>query len=158
MSSNAGAGHLERTIPYLEESISNSFENAATPDDTSINDSYFRVGQTNTYSGSPRATPPYHVDIPSNPLPVEFAFIALQYLPTPVLVLSDHKKVLLANDAFGLLLGLNKFEAGEEDSDTDERDIAVADLLEGQSLSQIGIDMIQDGQPIWVNWEVRAYC
>lgn len=142
------------TIPYLEEGISNSFKDASTPDDTKVSDDYFRFGQANSQSPSQRATPPHHVDIPPMPSPVDLALIALQYLPTPVLVLSDSKTVLLANDAFGLLLGLNKLDVGDEDSDADERDIAVADHLEGQSLSQIGIDMIQDGQPIWVNWEV----
>ena len=151
---NADGAPPKPTTLYLEEGISNSFRNASTPDDTRVSDDYFRFGQTNVQSASPRAIPPNHVDISSVPVPLELALIALQYLPTPVLVLSDRKKVLLANDAFGLLLGLNKFEAGEDDSDTDERDIAIADLLEGQSLSQIGIDMIQDGQPIWVNWEV----
>ena len=81
--------------------------------------------------------------------------MALQYLPTPILVLSDFKTVILANDAMGLLLGLHRYQH-EDGKDVDhlDKDVVVGDLLEGQTLSQIGVDMVQDGQPIWVNWEV----
>ena len=70
----------------------------------------------------------------------EVALAALQYLPTPLIVLNSLKTIVLANEAMGRLLGLH-------DTDT------VGDELKGQSLSQIGIDMISDGVPVWVSWD-----
>lgn len=87
----------------------------------------------------------------------EAAFAALQYLPTPLLVLSSLKTVILANEAVGRLLGLDTLEESDvpgAGGDGDHEDIQVADLLRGQTLSQLGIDMLQDGQQIWVSWEV----
>ncbi|KAH0544214.1 hypothetical protein FGG08_001659 [Glutinoglossum americanum] len=84
----------------------------------------------------------------------EVALSALQYLPTPVLVLSSLKTVVLGNEAMGRLLGLDL--AGVLDSvglgDSGEP-VAVTDVLRGQTLAQIGIDMLQDGRPVWVSWE-----
>ncbi|KAH0829440.1 ethylene receptor [Fonsecaea pedrosoi] len=74
----------------------------------------------------------------------EVALAALATLPTPILVLSSLKTVLLANSAVGRLLG-----AEQNDPDFD-----VTDFLKGQTLSQLGIDMVSDGGvPIWVSWE-----
>lgn len=140
-------------MPYNNASLSSSLKEA-TQLQPSPADDYFRLGQVGSLPTPKRGSPPTHVDMPKLPLPVELALVALQYLPTPLLVLSDLKKVVLANDAFGLLLGLNKYDAEEEDLYQEDKDIAIADLLEGQTLSQIGIDLVQDGQPIWVSWEV----
>lgn len=146
---------LKTRIPYAEETLTNSLRLASTPENTSFSDDYFRNGRATSRPPSRRATPPSHVDLPSAPLPFDLALLALQYLPSPILVLSSYKTVILANDAFGLLVGLNRYEIEEEEEiEREEKEPAVADLLEGQSLSQLGIDMIQDGQPIWVNWEV----
>ena len=153
MAEGADSG-MKTHIPYVEETLTNSLRGASTPENTFISDDYFRHGQATVRPPSRRATPPSHVDIPSAPLPFDLALLALQYLPSPILVLSSHKTVILANDAFGLLIGLNRYEIEEGDSESEEKELAIADLLEGQSLSQIGIDMIQDGQPIWVDWEV----
>jgi PAS domain S-box-containing protein len=84
----------------------------------------------------------------------EVALSALQYLPTPVLVLSSLKTVVLGNEAMGRLLGLDV--AGALDSvETGDgsHPLSVTDVLRGQTLSQIGIDMLQDGRPVWVSWE-----
>lgn len=87
--------------------------------------------------------------------PAEVAFAALQYLPTPLLVLSSLKLVVLANEAFGRLLGLDTLQESPTTAGNDEKEqILVSDMLRGQSLSQIGIDMVQDGQQVWVSWEV----
>lgn len=79
------------------------------------------------------------------PMAAETALAALQFLPTPLIVLDSFKSIVLANEAMGRLLGL--FE--NNDLPTEE----VIEGLKGQSLSQIGIDMISDGVPVWVSWE-----
>ncbi len=78
------------------------------------------------------------IDIPGHPIATELAFAALQYLPTPLIVLSSLKTVLLANEAMGRLLGLRQDDAVAELE-------SVTEVLKGQTLSQIGIDMLQDG-------------
>ena len=97
-----------------------------------------------------------NISIPKTPKAAEAALVALKYLPTPVIVLSDLKTVILANEAMGRLLGLNNARSPEEDGDDEDssdEDAPNTDKLKGQSLSQLGIDMVQDGQRIWVTWE-----
>ncbi|KAG9245730.1 hsp90-like protein [Calycina marina] len=79
----------------------------------------------------------------------QLALLAMQYLPYPLLVLNDQKTVVMANDAMGKLLGL-------EDQDLDvanEQDVSGVDRVQGKAISQLGIDMLQDGRPVWVTWE-----
>lgn len=77
------------------------------------------------------------------PVGTEIALATLSTLPTPLLVLSSSKTVILANSAVGKLLGI----------DQNGVDTTVTDILKDQTLSQIGIDMVSDGVPIWVSWE-----
>jgi PAS domain S-box-containing protein len=77
------------------------------------------------------------------PMAAEIALGALSTLPTPIIVLSSSKTVVLANVAVARLLGID--QDGEENNEPD--------TLIGQTLSQLGIDMISDGVPIWVSWE-----
>lgn len=86
-----------------------------------------------------------HMDLPHMPEATDTALAALQFLPTPLLVLSSLKTIVLANEAMGRLLGLYDGREGPH--------VAVLDSLKGQSLSQIGIDMMSDGVPVWVSWE-----
>lgn len=86
--------------------------------------------------------------------PGQLAFSAMQFLPVPVLVLNSLKTVVLANEAMGRLLGLIP-ESGEGTSNDEP---SVLDQLNGQSLSQIGIDMIQKGRPVWVAWDAFFQC
>src|SRR6202000_1661886 len=51
-------------------------------------------------------------DVPPIPMLVDVALAALANLPTPILVLSSLKTVLLANAAVGRLLGLNQDDVG----------------------------------------------
>lgn len=81
--------------------------------------------------------------------PGQLAFSAMQCLPVPLLVLNSLKTVVLANEAMGRLLGLIP---EDEDLHSDETP-SMLERLRGQSLSQVGIDMIQDGRPVWVAWE-----
>lgn len=80
--------------------------------------------------------------------PGQLAFSAMQFLPVPILVLDSLKTVVLANESMGRLLGmpLDATEEGDSLSST-------LDQLRGQSLSQVGIDLIQDGMPVWISWE-----
>ena len=98
---------------------------------------------------------PLFLDIPTVPRAAEAALTALKYLPTPLLVLTSQKMVLLANEAMARLLGLESMDEEGNDPDGEDSDHTRSlDLLRGQTLSQIGIDMVEDGQAIWVSWEV----
>jgi PAS domain S-box-containing protein len=79
--------------------------------------------------------------------PAQLAFSAMQYLPVPVIVLNSLKTVVLANEAMGRMMGIIS------DQSSDEESANTIDLLRGQTLSQVGIDMLQDGRPVWVTWE-----
>jgi hypothetical protein len=73
---------------------------------------------------------------------------ALQYLPVPLLVLSSLKTVVLANEAMGRLLGID-FES------TTLHDSSISEVLLEKSIGDLGIDILQNGSPILVSWEVR---
>ncbi|KAK2020979.1 hsp90-like protein [Colletotrichum zoysiae] len=87
---------------------------------------------------------PFRISMPYI-TPGQLAFSAMQYLPVPLLILNNLKAVVLANEAMGRMLGMTN-DALDDNSH-------VAERLRGQSLSQVGIDMIQEGRPVWVGWE-----
>lgn len=89
---------------------------------------------------------PFRLSMPSIS-PGQVAFSAMQYLPVPVIILNNLKTVVLANEAMGRMLGIISDDLSDEDVST------TMDKLRGQTLSQVGIDMIQDGRPVWVTWE-----
>ena len=111
-------------------------------------------------AGSPEASKTHHslsLKIPKQRPAAEAALKALRYLPTPLLVLSSYKTIVLANEAMGRLLGLSVDSLrAETQNEEDEEELDTPDLLLGQSLSQIGVDMLQGGQRIWVSWEVAG--
>lgn len=82
--------------------------------------------------------------------PGQLAFTAMQFLPVPVLVLNNFKTVVLANDAMGRMLGLTA--EGSHHNQLDDG-LSVSDKLRGQTLAQVGVDMIQDGRPVWISWD-----
>ncbi|CAI6331611.1 unnamed protein product [Periconia digitata] len=86
------------------------------------------------------------IAMPSTPSPTTAALTALQYLPIPMLVLSDQKTVVLANEAMGRLLGI-EFECTATDG------ITVSDALEGKGMADLGVDILQNGSPLLVSWE-----
>lgn len=90
-----------------------------------------------------------HLHIPRIPSPAQLAFAAMQYLPYPFMVLNGLKTLVLANEAMGRLLDIEDLD-GDAASDDG---IVSLDRLKGQTLSQMGIDMLQDGRPVWVTWE-----
>lgn len=89
---------------------------------------------------------PFRLSMPSIS-PGQVAFSAMQYLPVPVIILNSLKTVVLANEAMGRMLGIISDDLSDEDVSV------TMEKLRGQTLSQVGIDMIQDGRPIWVTWE-----
>ncbi|KAF2723288.1 hypothetical protein K431DRAFT_325909 [Polychaeton citri CBS 116435] len=114
-------------------------------------------------SGGRRRRASLSIQIPLNALQSDMAFTALQYLPMPVLVLSSSKTIVLANEAMGRLLGIDLFpeqqqqQEGEADG-TLERPQSpkvrnATDILHGVSLGQLGLDLFQNGGPMFVAWE-----
>lgn len=87
------------------------------------------------------------IELPTAPTPTEAALTALQYLPIPLLVLSSQKTVLLANEAMGRLLGID-FEC------TATEGLSITESLQGKSMAELGVDILQNGSPIMVSWEV----
>ncbi|KAF2707502.1 hypothetical protein K504DRAFT_383136 [Pleomassaria siparia CBS 279.74] len=79
------------------------------------------------------------------------ALAALQYLPVPLLVLSSLKTVVIANEAMGRLIGID-FESTAAEGES------VPESLRGKNMSELGIDIIQNGSPILVSWEKFLDC
>ena len=97
---------------------------------------------------------PLSIRIPPHPSADVIALTSLQYLPIPLVVLSSMKTVVLANEAMGRLLDIDLTVVSEE-SGSRSGDIASAtDALYGLTIGQLGIDMLQNGAPIWVAWDV----
>ncbi|KAM0712220.1 hypothetical protein Q7P37_011314 [Cladosporium fusiforme] len=88
----------------------------------------------------------------------DVAFTALQYLPMPVIVLSSGKQIVLANEAMGRLLGIDRdFDGANSDCEGDSEDgtqdiESTTDLLQGNTLGDLGIDLLQGGNAIFVSW------
>lgn len=152
--------NLEVTdYPTLKQSLSATLFDA--PAVTAMDrDGYFNINNNGGHLSprSNRESPSLFVDIPTQPTMAITALTALQYLPTPLLVLSSLKTVILANEAMGRLLGLDagpELDSGDGNGDGLENHAAA--VLYGKSLSQIGIDLLQDDRPVWVSWEV-SFC
>ncbi|KAG5992270.1 hypothetical protein E4U52_002926 [Claviceps spartinae] len=95
---------------------------------------------------TPQSQRPLRPPIPTV-TPGQLAINAMQYLPVPVLVLDDSKTVVLANEAMGRMMGLSL------ETSSDGAPVAAFEQLRGKSLSQVGIDMLQNGHPVWITWE-----
>lgn len=101
------------------------------------------------------------IKIPPRPAEADMAFIALQYLPMPVLVLSSTKTVVLANEAMSRLLGIDlyaedqQYNGGQNDLERPaSREFKTpTQILHGKSLSDLGFDLIQNGNAVFVAWE-----
>ena len=83
----------------------------------------------------------------------DVALTAWKYLPTPVLVLSSSKTVVLASEAMGHILP--SFSTRQEDGieHGGNRELSISEELCGKSLSEIGVGVIEDGHPILVSWD-----
>lgn len=82
----------------------------------------------------------------------QIAVPALQHLPVPVLVLSPLKTVVLANDAMGRLLCMSTAQAASAEQCRSQSKAAAQETF-GQTLSQVGVDLVQNEVPVWVDWE-----
>ncbi|VBB72469.1 Putative signal transduction histidine-protein kinase [Podospora comata] len=143
----------------------------STPDDTQYFGRYTRhhsrpqspaynvvpVGGNRSVRDAPLLTPgvprsqnasPFRIPMPCI-TPGQVAFSALQFLPVPVLVLDGLKTVALANEAMGRLLGMIPENVGADGDGM----VPVVDILRGKTLAQVGIDLVQDGVPVWLDWE-----
>lgn len=111
---------------------------------------YFDLHDKDPPSPGSAHSEPLSIMMPPTPTTTSMALAALQYLPVPLLVLSSLKTVVLANEAMGRLLDLDRSANEEKDRDSVQ---TVTDKLHGQTMSELGIDMLQDGSPIWISWE-----
>jgi hypothetical protein len=84
----------------------------------------------------------------SQPSAMVASLTALQYLPVPLLVLSSNKTVVIANEAMGRLRGID-FES------TAYHDFSISEVLQDKTMGELGIDILQNGSPLLVSWEVR---
>jgi PAS domain-containing protein len=109
---------------------------------------YFPIGER-ARSESPNSihsdSMSMHLDEPSATMA---SFTALQYLPVPVLVLSSQKTVVLANEAMGRLFGLD-FESVHH--------LSISEVLQDKTMGDLGVDILQNGSPILITWEVRLH-
>lgn len=76
-------------------------------------------------------------------------FSAMRHLPVPILVLNNSKAVVYANESIGRLLGIARHS--RDDNLEDFSDVQMR--LRGQTLCQVGVDMLQDGRLIWISWD-----
>ncbi len=89
---------------------------------------------------------------------LDAALAALRYHPTPSMILSGSKTVLMANEAMGRLLEAESGESGSSESDEDEKDEPPGGgILGGQTLSQMGIAMAPEEEQTWGTWGVGLY-
>lgn len=101
--------------------------------------------------GSVQSAGALSIELPSHPSSTMVALATLQYLPIPLLVLSADATVTLANEAMGRLFGIDWSTAAAEG-------LTVPEALIGRDMAELGIDILQNGSPILVSWQVgRLY-
>jgi hypothetical protein len=96
---------------------------------------------------------PLSIDILNSSAATSAALTSLQYLPVPVLVLSSSKTVVLANESMGRLLGIDMRVVRNDEGGVK----SITDVLWGQTISRLGIEILQHGSPILISWEVRFH-
>jgi len=106
-------------------------------------------------SPSPRSgrSPALYLDLPGRSGHTETAFTAMQYLPMPIVVLGPLKTVVLANDAMGRLLDIDLAHGIALPTRGAEAYAAISESIHGQTLPQIGVDAIANGDPVFINWD-----
>ncbi|KAI9840558.1 MAG: hypothetical protein M1837_001538 [Sclerophora amabilis] len=141
----------------LEHDVGDPTEPVSVLDNAIDRPPFTRLGPSREASTSPTLGPTRHLSnaVPNVSSTPDVALASLQYLPVPVVVLCSRKTVLLANEAMGRLLGLdrNTTVASDNGNWTDgAASSSVTDILAGQTLSQLGVDMLQAGKPVQVDW------
>ena len=97
----------------------------------------------------------FKIGFPAPTATAELAFVALQCLITPLLVLSSSKTLVLANDAMRSLLAWDAFDGYQNNPKNDNQgEFKEEDTLYGLSLSQVGIELVQEENQEWPRWEV----
>ena len=84
----------------------------------------------------------------------EIVFATLQYLPVPTIVLSSLKQVIFVNEAFRSMLATVDAEEDAVVSNVVFAQTPGAETLLGRSLSQLGIQMVAEGDRAWASLEV----
>jgi len=140
--STNGANGLGRTpvrhdrmkdFDSLKQSLSRTLNGSHAPQ---AKDGSALTDEARQSSKSNRSSPTFFVDIPKLASPADTALAALQYLPTPLLVLSSAKCIVLANEAMGRLLGLTQSGALQKvHADGEVQELSVTEVLWGQTLS-----------------------
>jgi PAS domain-containing protein len=113
-------------------------------------DSYFDLRRDGVRSATSNRSAASSVELRDTPTATVAALTALQYLPMPLLVLDSAKSVVLANEAMGRLLGIDHSERANDEG----AGATITDVLRGQHMSQLGIEILSHGSPILISWEV----
>nr|OQO16516.1 hypothetical protein B0A51_17152 [Rachicladosporium sp. CCFEE 5018] len=147
---SAGTGQQNDGQDYFNDGVVDGNGDAATEDTAS----------TASQPGKRRRRASLSIKIPPSQVQIGIAFTALQYLPMPVLVLNSNKQVVMANEAMGRLLGIAPIfsiveDAGDSDAAVVSEQISqtAGEILEGMTLGQLGLDLLQGGSAIYVSWE-----
>lgn len=146
--------HVTPLAPALPSPVSLSDVEREADADTDRDgvDSYFDLARArNVGASSPSSVRSHSLSMVDHANAVAPAFAALQYLPVPLIVLSAQKTVILANEAMGRLMNLNMANCPKTGRPGGA--LSVTDLLRGFSMNQMGIDLLQGGNPILVSWE-----
>jgi hypothetical protein len=115
-------------------------------------DGYFDLPARREDARSPASidSSPMSIDIVNAQSQTAAALAALQYLPVPLLVLSSLKTIILANEAMGRLLGIDLRSLQGADGGV----LSITEVLMGQTIGKLGIEILQHGSPILISWEV----
>lgn len=120
--------------------------------DVGDQDGYFDIRPDGAQSPASIRSEALSVGIPTTPTSTAAALAALQYLPVPVVVLSSLKTVVVANEAMGRLLSID-VNALQDPSEGSDGIFSITDVLHGQSVANLGVDILQHGSPIWISWD-----
>ena len=149
---SASLGEFEK-FPTLKQSLSaslasNFHHSPSKPNDFEHSPSHAILQpESIEESPSPLQDPAIEADNMS-----DVALAAMRHLPTPILVLSSSRTVVLASEPMKQLLpSYNTHEEGSEDPISREK--SVTEQLHGKTLTDIGVGVIEDGHPIIVNWD-----
>ncbi|KAE9992600.1 hypothetical protein EG327_008475 [Venturia inaequalis] len=137
--------HNQSPQPSPSDSSHVASANDTTPD------GYFDIRPDGDQSPASIRSEALSVGLPSIPTSTAAALTALQYLPVPVIVLSSLKTVVLANEAMGRLLNID-VNAMQIPSDGSDAILSITDVLHGQSVADLGVDILQHGSPIFISW------
>lgn len=91
------------------------------------------------------------IEMPAAQSALDISMTAMQYLPMPIMVLSQYKTVVLANESMGRLLGIDDISA--DPSSDHSQPLVVNDVLRDTPVRALGIDLLQGGSPVWVTWD-----